>query len=472
MLAPALRLAAFLLLTLAVSTPSLAQFPSWGGLFGGGDTETASVAPDQKPGAPVWWKKHKKKAVFVPGEGYQVPGFAGFYDSKGRPINAPVDEIGVKLTQDIDTGGGLIPGIDPKRTVARVKNAIGKGPNQIQAEQFLQEGVGRFQAGNYGSAVNSFETAAGRWPGSDIEAKAMFNKSEALFFDKKYQAAGDSYIALLDKHPSTPRLNDSIERLWSIAQYWERLHFESPSSMPMDLNFTERTKPLTDTIGHSLRFYEAIRLNDPTGPRADDAIMATAGIHFRRENYHDADYHYGLLRREYPRSPLQFEAHLLGLQSKLRKYQGAEYDGTPIDEAKKLEEKVRLTFSGRLNEEEKTRLRDVRAQLTASVEERDLKMVTYYEGTSHYGAASVYLAKIIEDYPESPAAEQARVRLAEIGGKPAIPPTRMSWLVDMVPESKRQEKLDAIVELTPNGLNPDAGVTRVAEETSSDTQTK
>ena len=102
-------------------------------------------------------------------------------------------------------------------------------------------------------------------------------------------------------------------------------------------------------------------MNDPTGPRADDAIMATANIYFRQGKYEDADYHYSLLRREYPRSEFQFEAHLLGLQSKMRKYQGADYDGTPLEEAKDLVKQLHVQFAGQLKPEEKERLRVVSA---------------------------------------------------------------------------------------------------------------
>ena len=77
--------------------------------------------------------------------------------------------------------------------------------------------------------------------------------------------------------------------------------------------------------------------------------MATANIYFDRGRFDDADYHYTLLRREYPRSELQFEAHLLGLQAKLRKYQGEDYDGTPLEEAKTLVKQLRSQFAGRLS---------------------------------------------------------------------------------------------------------------------------
>jgi len=82
--------------------------------------------------------------------------------------------------------------------------------------------------------------------------------------------------------------------------------------------------------------YEQIRLNDPTGSLADDSIMATANSHFVHGEWDDADYHYGLLRTEYPRSEYQYQAHLLGLRCKLLRYQGPGYDNSPLVEADEL----------------------------------------------------------------------------------------------------------------------------------------
>ena len=64
--------------------------------------------------------------------------------------------------------------------------------------------------------------------------------------------------------------------------------------------------------------------------------MATGNTYFVKNRYLDADYYYDLLRRDYPRSEHLINAYKLGLQCKLRKYQGAAYDGTPLVEAEEL----------------------------------------------------------------------------------------------------------------------------------------
>ena len=445
------------LLALCLATPAPAwEWPS----FGSSNNESK---PEQVGGR-EWWKKNKKKAEFVPGEGYKVPGVEGYFGGDGVPITASVDERSIQLDRPQDKEGGLLPGLDPKRAYANLREATGYGPDQSVAESLFTEGVTLMEAKNYETAAVKFEAAANRWPDTDLAAKSLFNLGECYYFQDKYKDSSDAYISLLDKHPNTPKLDATIERLWEIAQYWEQNYFGESWHAPLDYRPLATTVPKLDTIGHAVRVYDAIRLNDPTGPRADDAIMATAGIHFRRLRYADADYHYTLLREEYPRSDHQFEAHILGLKAKMLRYRGPQYDGTALREAKRLEEMTRVNFSGRLSDEERTRLTEMRAQIARAVEERDLQMASYYEGTEHNGAAKYYLNRVIEEHPESPAAEQAREKIAQLEGQPDSPEVPMEWLVNMFPENKRFESVNSIEMAAPAATAPPgSGQTMVAE---------
>jgi tetratricopeptide (TPR) repeat protein len=241
-----------------------------------------------------------------------------------------------------------------------------------------------------------------------------------------------------------------IDREWRIAQYWE--HYEDyRADWALTPQAHDRSRPWLDTIGNAIKTYDNIRLNDPTGPRADDAIMATANIYFRRSRYDDADYHYTLLRTQYPRSEMQFEAHLLGLQAKLRKYQGADYDGTPLDEAKQLVKQLRMQFAGRLSNEEKERLKVVEGQLNLEIATRDYRMAEFHDGTKHYGAARYYYQQVIQKYPDTELAKQATDRLSQITAEPDTPPKRLAWFVELFPESSERSRVAEIPEIKEGG---------------------
>jgi outer membrane protein assembly factor BamD (BamD/ComL family) len=404
---------------------------------------------------PDWWKKHKKEAVFEPGRGYSVPGVEGYFDGDGRPIQAPVAAERIVEAGEVDDEVGLIPGLDPRVQYAKVKSAVGLGPNEQFARQAYADGERLFREKKYAAAAEQFKAAVARGPHSPIEQEAMFMLAESYFFDDRYIKARDAYDELVKEHPNTRYLDTVIDREWKIAQYWEKYEEHSPDWLGTP-NAYDKSRPWFDTLGHAIKTYDNIRLNDPTGPRADDAIMATANIYFERHRYEDADYHYTLLRREYPRSEWQYEAHLLGLQAKLRKYQGEDYDGTPLEEAKTVVKQLRQQFASRLPPEEKERLRTTEAQLNLEIATRDYRMAEYFDGTKHYGAARYYYAQVAKKYPETELATKARERIGQIAGEPEKPPKRLAWFVDLFPENSERSRVARIPELQNGG-------TRLAE---------
>lgn len=411
-------------------------------------------------GSAQWWKSNKKLAVFEPGKGYQVEGVDGYFDGDGRPIQGPVaQERIVEATTGHAENAALIPGLDPKTQYDKMKTAVGLGPNEQIARQHYAEGDKLFREKSYGKAAEHFQAAIERGPHSAIEQDAMFMLAESYFFDDRYIKARDSYDALVKKHTNTRYLDNVIDREWKIARYWEQ-YAQQHTDVPLTPNAWDKTRPWFDTLGHAIKTYDNIRLNDPTGPRADDAIMATANIYFGHGKFDDADYHYTLLRREYPRSELQFEAHLLGLQAKLRKYQGENYDGTPLEEAKTLVKNLNSQFAGRLSSEEKQRLGTVEGQLNQEIATRDYRMAGYYDRKKDYGAAKHYYAQVINKYPDTELAKKSRDRVGELASAPDNHPKPLGYLVDLMPESRERSRVARIPEVQ-RGLT--GGGTRLAE---------
>jgi outer membrane protein assembly factor BamD (BamD/ComL family) len=433
------------LVAVAISAQAArAQWP-WSGLL----SEPAPV------GTPTWWKQIKKSAVFEVGKGWAVPGVEGYFDDDGRPINGPVAAERVARAAAPASEEGLMPALDPQVQLERVKEAVGLGPNEQLAREAYARGTELFQAGNYGAAADAYAEAASRGVHLPLEQDAMFMLAESYYFNDRYIKARDAYDALVHKHANTRYLDRLIERQWSIGQYWEKYEDYSPD-WSLTPNAIDRTRPWLDTIGHAIKTYDSIRLNDPTGPRADDAIMATANIYFRRGRFDDADHHYSLLRREYPRSELQFEAHLLGLQSKLRKYQGPDYDAAPLEEAKDLVVQIRRQFTGRLSPDERERLRTVEAQLRRELAMQDFTMAEYYDGTRHYRSARMYYDRVARQFPDTDLAAKARDRVAQIANEPDEPPKFLAGFIDLFPQSSDKSRLARVPEIRD-------GKTRIAE---------
>lgn len=397
-------------------------------------------------GSPKWWKKHKKKAEFHVGKGYKVPGVEGYFDGMGRPLDRAVTQVGPPPDSDVDMDKGLAPALDPRAVYGKMKSAVGLGPNDQAAHRMFMDGEKLFEEGNYKAAAEAYESAADRAIDMRIKEDSLFMLAESYYFDDRCIYARDAYNELADKYPSTRYLDKLVEREWAIARYLEA-YANAHYDVPMSPNAWDKTRPWFDTLGHAIKTYENIRMNDPTGPRADDSIMATAGIYFRQKKFDDADYHYELLRKEYPRSDYQFEAHLLGLRSKLLKYQGSDYDGTPLEEAQLLVKQLRTNFAGQLSAEERDRLQTVSAQLHQELASRDMKMARFYDGTKNYASAKTYYAEVIDKYPDSQLAQQAKDRMTELAGLPDFPDKKLAWFVEAFPKGKEHTSLANVPEI-------------------------
>jgi outer membrane protein assembly factor BamD (BamD/ComL family) len=304
----------------------------------------------------------------------------------------------------------------------RLRTAFGPKRDPDAARSLLEQAEARYRARDFAAAGALYQKAAARAADSPLEEDTLFMLAECQFFCDAYPRATDTYTKLLKKFPGTRRLDDAIARLFAIAQYWQDYDLAKPR-WPIAPNLGDKTRRPFDTLGHALKIYETIRLTDPTGPRADDTLMATAAAYFTRGRYQDADYYFDLLRREYPKSEFQFEAHLLGLQCKLRKYQGPEYDGRPLEEAEKLARQLLVQFPDKVDKE-RERIGAMRAEVAAQAALRDWKMAEYYANCGHYTAARLYYRRLVDEQPETTLARRAQQRLAAHAGRPdaTVPP--------------------------------------------------
>lgn len=359
---------------------------------------------------------------------------AGFEEPSSDSYHEPVkDGVDKDLEVKEDRFLGIPP---PKETYEKFLTLIGLGPDRQLAEKYFQEAEVQFRLGNYDDAAKKYKRSARRWPDSSLEEDALFRLGESYFFSDKYARADDTYSNLLTKFDNSRYLDKVVAREFAIGRYWDELHQVKPRWLLVP-NLTDRTRPRFDTMGNALKAYETVHLNDPTGPLADDAVLATANAHFLNKKYEDADYYYGLVRTEYPKSEHQEIAHVLGLQSKMRSYQGAHYDGTPLKSAEELAEQMQRNFPGQ-SIEDRAQLDKNQAIVRAQQAERDLKMAEFYEKTKHYGSARIYYDLVVKGYPDTPIADLAQVRIKEIEGLPDVPKQKMEWLVNLLDRKKRR----------------------------------
>ena len=180
---------------------------------------------------------------------------------------------------------------------------------------------------------------------------------------------------------------------------------------------------------------------DPRGPLADDAIMMTASHYVRVGNFSEADRFFSMLREEYPNSPHLQTSFVLGSHVKLMSYQGASYDVKQLEDARQLKESTLRLFP---NLPEKDRLKDELAEIEEARAQRLWELVELYGRKRKPKAQIVYAEELLQTYPKSSYAPQARELLAKLHAPILEKPPLGTRVLDSLPRLRKppDERMD------------------------------
>jgi outer membrane protein assembly factor BamD (BamD/ComL family) len=351
------------------------------------------------------------------------------------PPTQSVSIVGVKPEPEKKKEGFQLSDVSPENLWKDLRIMTGHGPDEKVAAAAMLEGEKLFRAKKYAEAAAQFAIAVDRWPDTPMEETAMFLEGESEFFGDQYSKAHDTYGGLLKKYINTRYLDTVAAREFAIGRYWEQCYNAKPT-WPVTPNLTDNSRPMFDTFGYAVQAYERIGTYDPTGPLADTAKMALGNANFRVNNFLAAAENYDKLIKDYPNSKYQMTAHILDLQTKMRIYQGAEYDDGPLKEAKKLAQQSLSQFGPKLGAEEH-RTRQAFARIVEEQANREFQVAKYYERRSCYGAARFYYQCVMKDFPNTLKAKEAQEQFDKIRTLPDEPPHYFKWLTDFLESDRR-----------------------------------
>jgi len=314
--------------------------------------------------------------------------------------------------------------ISPTKVVQGAQSAVGLGPDETVAREAFRQGQELYARREFAEAAEQYAKAAARWPDSALEEDAKFMLAESYFFSDQYPKANQVYSELLEKYGGSRHLDRIMQRQFSIARFWQQKYEDSSDWVP---NLTDAKRPRLFTGSEAQATLNSVWMNDPRGPLADDALMASANGHFLAGRFQEAADVYAQLRSDHAQSEHQLQAHLLGLESVLQTYQGPAYDGTVLLQAEKLIETILTQFGHQLGPE-RERVLQTRQLVREKLAERDWEQGQHNDSLKYYGAAAQYYRWVIEQYPETEFAAKARQRLEEISGLPPRPADRFAWL--------------------------------------------
>lgn len=342
----------------------------------------------------------------------------------------------------------VLPDLSPSELSTTIQSKF-NGQDQAKAETYYNQAQSEYDQAIsiwendpenseakkiFAKSSRLFRLAASAWPDSALEQDALFMMGEAQFFAHHYVQANRAYELLVSRYPGTTHMDLVQQRRYTIAIYWLELNRESSW-----VKFNDVKRPAIDLAGQARRILHNIRLDDPTGKIADDATMALGKAFFEAEKYADSADTFEDLRRTYPGSQHQFEAHMLELKARLLAYEGAEYDGTQLRKADVILKQMVNLFPDQVREQRE--YLDVEAgNIRNLLAERDFSVAQFYEGRRENRAANFYYQKVAKNFSGTEFANLAETKVAELKDAAPVPEQQANWLVAMFPDPEHNTK--------------------------------
>lgn len=261
----------------------------------------------------------------------------------------------------------------------------------------------------------------------NVSEEALYYRAECQYQMKDYREAAATFRLHLKNYRNGAHAQDSIARLFQIADYWlepTRQEMQAKAeghnrwfTMPkkFEIHLT-RDMPVMDVEGHALISLEDVRLNDIGGQYGEQACFYLATVKFFREQYRDADYFFTQLYEHYPNSKLAPKAIKQAIICKQICTGGSCYDCRTVQETRKLLDVVPVAYPTLA----KTDQDWIERQLVAvnlQQADRDFNIAEFYRRTGHPGPAYFYYELVRRCYPNTDYSEKAQKHMTDLRGQ-------------------------------------------------------
>jgi outer membrane protein assembly factor BamD len=249
---------------------------------------------------------------------------------------------------------------------------------------------------------------------SDLADNNQFLRAEILLEQGKLTSAAESLQTLLVSYPESELYDEAIAKQYEIGDAL----FEAGKEK-MERRYWRPFKGRT--LKRAADVYTMVIDNRPFTEEAAEAQYKVGLVQFTRGAYLTATYEYNRVIGDYPASQWVPEAMHGLAECYYAMALPPEYDQEPSMLAvQKIDD-----FAGRYPTDARAaELQDKRVEMLNNIAEQRLGTARFYEKRRNFEAAAIYYQVVVEEYPGTPAAEEAQ-----------------SWLDDRTArQAERQEK--------------------------------
>ncbi len=276
------------------------------------------------------------------------------------------------------------------------------GPQARNALELMNRAREAEEDGSRGAAIRAYRKAARRYPSSVYASEALYRTGKLYLARKQYFKSFNTFAQVLISYPNTKYFNDIVGEEYRIAsalldgarnRYW--------GIIP---GFKNRTR--------AIQYFEVIVQSAPYSDYAPLALMNKARGQLRERDIIEAIDSLDRMINLYPQSLLAPDAYLRLAQTHALLVEGPRYDQGSTKEAITYFEDFLILFP---NDENVPAAAEGLDKMKQVLSESKIELGDfYYHKRSNYTAARVFYNEAITAYPDSPVAERAKQKLAQV----------------------------------------------------------
>jgi outer membrane assembly lipoprotein YfiO len=255
-------------------------------------------------------------------------------------------------------------------------------------------------AGHYSEASKRAVEWLNRNKTSPLRDRGLFLNAEALY---RYGDRIKSFFyldELLDEYPESRLYYPALEKQYQIADQF----LDGYKSRFLGI-------PMLERQDEAIEMLYRVQQRSPGSPLAERALLRTADYYYANADYDLAADAYAAYARSYARSPLIPRVKLRQAFANLAQFRGLRFDATPIIDARAQLTELKTLFPDFAAEQN---VDDVIARIDEALARKLFITGDFYRRTRQPAAAAFTWHYLIDKYPNSPTADEARAQLARL----------------------------------------------------------
>jgi outer membrane protein assembly factor BamD (BamD/ComL family) len=232
--------------------------------------------------------------------------------------------------------------------------------------------------------------------GKDFDS---FIEAEVLLARGKLTKAVKQYDKFLDDYPASGLKDAALNRQFEVAT-------EFLAGRKKTILMVFRVSAFDDGV----KIMEKISDRTGTADIAKNALLAVAHSYEKRKQYNEAYLKWSEISTRWPTGEIARDALLAMARNKYAAYRGAVYDGSSLISAKTYYENFRLRYP---QEAKKLQVDEILARIGEQLAEKNLRIAMYYDRTGSAGPANMYYQMVVDNWPNTKAAETAKEKISK-----------------------------------------------------------